>query len=1793
MLMKIYYRVLPYFLHVIVLALFSVTISHTAFASHSMGADITYQCVGANEYLVTLTFFRDCAGIRADTNQVLRYSSVSCGINNSIPMPKSNVVADVTPICPSEMSACAGGASPFGIEQHIYQTTLTLPPGCGNDWVLRWEQCCRNFAITTLNSPQNMDLVVTANLDNTIAQCNNSPVFNNIPTPIVCSGEEVFYNHGVTDPDGDSLAFSLVDCGTTNNGTIIPVTYNPPFSTTSPLATASGVSLNPRTGELRFTPIGMQIGVLCVQVDEYRNGVKIGETMRDMQFSVVNCSNNSPVSGGIDGDTTYTFSICKGTNFCFNIEQTDADGDNIEVSWNEGIPAGIFTVYNNNTSSPNARFCWDTGEDDVGLHFFTVTVEDDACLLRGSRIYTYIINVFETNNTLDAGDDQLICEGESTILNAISSGATTYSWTPSAGLANPNSASTSVTPARTTVYTVAASFNDGCIISDYVTVTISDPPPVNASPTSAYICPGSSATLIANAPTATNYFWSTGATTPSISVTPNATQDYWVSVVDANGCTNSDTATIRVNEPDSNGCVVVYATPTGTGDGTQANPASLVNAITLATCNDMIVKLDTGTYTIDNAITNLAGGVTIEGGFVAADNWKKISRAGGSRIFRSTANPETNPDRLTAIYISDAQNFRFQDVTIEVADVSALAAGTSTYGVHLTNCSDYSFVRCQIIAGNAADGADGQTPATVSEMGTDGGDGMNGTNNDDDEEHHGGAGGLGGGIGGGAQGWDGTNGCTQPDGLNVGCDGLDGGASTNFWAGGGGGGGGGGGQEERDGGVGGAGGAVVGLCAAVSLANNQPGTGSLLRPCRSTGPWAGQENDCHNLIFNGSLDRTSDRSGRCGRDGNDGCDGANGNDGPVGFHNGVFFIPGAQGGNGERGFGGQGGSGGGGGAGEGFPGIFGCGDDDGSGSSGGGGGGGGEGGYGGTGGTGGGSSFGLYLINSTTNASFLDCNIQAGLAGIGGVGGQGSEGAFGGRGGDGGGGFSEEVGLGGNGGFGGRGGQGGNGGNGADGESLAIFSNTPISYTPFDLQAQPEITMENISCVNQDMDFSAAVANNWDLGTDATPQTVNTVATATTQYASTGRKDITYSTDTYTGFANIVLPDNPVPEGAASALLINNEYHICAGETVDFEALNGGFGYIYNWDMGGGSTPNTYAGTDAQSLTAVPFDTPGTYEILLQYQTDCCGLSEMDTLILVVEEQPVAAIVGDTAYCAGSEGVILSGSGGMSYTWAPDIGISNTQGDSILARPDSNRTYFLTATNASGLCSDVAQAEIVVNDFELTATPVSATCGPDGAAMVTPTGGSGMYTYLWNTSPPQTIDEAINLEAGSHQVIVTDDVTGCVDSLSVFVNAAPANLLVGVRELIPVSCPGGTDGIARLSVQGGTGPYTYSWKGGISNTDFIIGVGAGVYEFTITDQGTMCSVTDSLEIPEPSPVGIDVLDVDTSTCSNFGRIEVNAFGGNGPFTFAWSDSTLGTTNVADSLLPNTPYSLIIADEKGCADTLDFTIPGPESPVSLVALEAIPPTFCGLGDGRAAVQASGGDGNYIYSWDHDPMATDSILDSLAEGAYLATVIDGNGCSATVPVDLTNCPLPIELLEFIATPEESSIRLDWQTANEQNNFGFEVERSRDSSLFKKIGWVDALGTSDGAYEFNDQDVEPDSRYYYRLKQMDFDGAFHYSDIRSAIIHTNDLIKLLGVYPVPSSDKVFIDIQIPQHAQIKIFLTNTLGQVISVYDFDGKSGLNHLEMNLKDLASGVYYAKIRLDEGYERDVKVVKRD
>ncbi|MCC6838112.1 MAG: hypothetical protein IT234_06210, partial [Bacteroidia bacterium] len=136
-----------------------------AYASHAQSADITYQCLGGNQYQVSLSFYRDCAGVAAPNTATIDISSASCGQNLTLTLNRiQGTGIEVSPICAQMNTQCSGGQYP-GVQEYIYRGIITLPMQC-TDWVMSFSLCCRNSSIGTILNPASENIYVEAHLNN-------------------------------------------------------------------------------------------------------------------------------------------------------------------------------------------------------------------------------------------------------------------------------------------------------------------------------------------------------------------------------------------------------------------------------------------------------------------------------------------------------------------------------------------------------------------------------------------------------------------------------------------------------------------------------------------------------------------------------------------------------------------------------------------------------------------------------------------------------------------------------------------------------------------------------------------------------------------------------------------------------------------------------------------------------------------------------------------------------------------------------------------------------------------------------------------------------------------------------------------------------------------------------------------------------------------------------------------------------------------------------------------------------------------------------------------------------------------------------------------------------------------------------------------------------------------------------------------------------------------------------------------------------------------------------------------
>lgn len=173
-----------------------------------------------------------------------------------------------------------------------------------------------------------------------------------------------------------------------------------------------------------------------------------------------------------------------------------------------------------------------------------------------------------------------------------------------------------------------------------------------------------------------------------------------------------------------------------------------------------------------------------------------------------------------------------------------------------------------------------------------------------------------------------------------------------------------------------------------------------------------------------------------------------------------------------------------------------------------------------------------------------------------------------------------------------------------------------------------------------------------------------------------------------------------------------------------------------------------------------------------------------------------------------------------------------------------------------------------------------------------------------------------------------------------------------------------------------------------------------------------------------------------------------------------------------------------------------------------------------------------------------------------------------------------PLPVELTSFIAQAENNQVKLSWITVTELNNNGFEIQRKYSGSQFATIGFVKGAGTTTNQSEYTFVDNElTDGKYYYRLKQIDYSGAYEYSDVIEVDVRIIDEFTLEHNFPNPFNPVTTIKYGIKEKSNVKLAVLNAIGEEVTVLvDGEQDRGYYEIEFNAAQHASGVYFYRLQ---------------
>ena len=357
----------------------------------------------------------------------------------------------------------------------------------------------------------------------------------------------------------------------------------------------------------------------------------------------------------------------------------------------------------------------------------------------------------------------------------------------------------------------------------------------------------------------------------------------------------------------------------------------------------------------------------------------------------------------------------------------------------------------------------------------------------------------------------------------------------------------------------------------------------------------------------------------------------------------------------------------------------------------------------------------------------------------------------------------------------------------------------------------------------------------------------------------------------------------------------------------------------------------------------------------------------------------------------------------------------------LLARTNVTKAGLENPTNYIHAQANAALSTIVFTNLSLVSpliltsasqTNISCNGGSNGAASVNAaTGGSSPYTYNWTPGNP-TGDGTVSvtgLTVGTWTCTVTDNL-GTTATQTFNITQPPA-LVASVLSQTNISCFGGSNGAASVTVSGGTPSYTYNWTPGNptgDGTTSVTGLTNGTWTCTVTDANS-CTTTQTFNITQTTALVASALSQTNISCfgGSNGAASVSVTGGTPSYTYNWTpgnptgDGTASVTGLSVGT-----WTCTVTDANSCSTSQTFNI---TEPTAITAASGSNPTSCIFNSGVAFLTGvSGGSGSYTYDWTPGTPTGDgtTIITGLAAGNYTCIITDSNLCTITKTVTVVS-------------------------------------------------------------------------------------------------------------------------------------------------------------------------------------------
>lgn len=666
---------------------------------------------------------------------------------------------------------------------------------------------------------------------------------------------------------------------------------------------------------------------------------------------------------------------------------------------------------------------------------------------------------------------------------------------------------------------------------------------------------------------------------------------------------------------------------------------------------------------------------------------------------------------------------------------------------------------------------------------------------------------------------------------------------------------------------------------------------------------------------------------------------------------------------------------------------------------------------------------------------------------------------------------------------------------------------------------------------------------------------------------------------------------------------------ICAGQSAQV-GTPAVAGMNYSWSGG------PFVGASNIAQPTVNPVANATYTV----SVTASGCTVTDQVLVTVNSPANFEITGNTAICEGGTatvGLTAAAAANTTWQWSPLTNVANpTSPNTTIAALDTT-IYRLTQTNMTTGCSNYKEVVIVVrpNNINISVPDTSVCSGQAGTLSVAVTP-AGTYQYVW--SPSTGLSSAYVASPSvttsfdrTYTVTVTDNISQCqrIDSVSVTVKPEeqcypPVSLSGNVLHDANALRDASVNSTSALTIPGGLYVTLLDSAGNMINTVAVAANGA--YNFGITPAGKyqIALHQDPAGSAVPSvPVGW------MNTGENLGTGVGSDAGINGvliPVTVLAANVTNANFGIQQPPVSDPKSYQIDPPAVGEIIPLDGTHTstgsGTSAPDQLTGTDPEDGLLNGNNGNRTLVittlPANGElwyNGALVTAGQRIVNYSPSLLSFHATGSgYLTATFqysytDSAGVeSAPVPYTIQwATPLPVELLDFVASKKGAAALLQWQTADDRNCNYFAVERSADAQRWHTVGKVKATGNSGSVQAYELTDSQPlKGINYYRLSMVAIDGSYQISSTHILYFGTDGTgeVKLV---PNPAAGQTDLLFSRKTGKGVKVVVTSSRGTVIRSYEVI--QGADHLVIDVSGEARGIYLVSIEGD-GFSQHLKLI---